>query len=116
MVAFMLVPALVFAQSKTQETPAQVAKQQTDWMQKNLDLTQEQLEQVKDVNLKYAEKRQKVYASTDEKDAKMNHLTENREEHTEELREILTPEQFTKLQEQEKQWFENAKSKIGDSN
>lgn len=110
-IAMLLIPVLV--QAQVQETPADVATQQTTWMQENLDLTPEQLEEVKEINLKYAEKRQKVFASTDAADGKMNNLTIHREEYTEELSEIFNPDQFAKFEAAEKEWFEKDKSKIG---
>ena len=118
--ALLLIPFAGMAQVQPETAPTHqqdqdLAKVQTEWMQKNLNLTADQIEDVQEVNAKYAEKTQSILASTEEKAEKLSDLTEEREEYNEEIREILDDEQFAKFQMEEKNWFEKAKSKVGDT-
>jgi peptidoglycan hydrolase CwlO-like protein len=113
MIALIVAPVIGFAQQT--QTPAEEAKKQTEWMQKNLDLTEDQLEEVKALNTEYADKRTEIMNSQDEKQDKLNDLMAERDQYTREIREILDDQQFVKFQEAEKTWFENTKKRIGDS-
>ena len=112
-IALLLTPFMGFAQEK--QTPQADAKQQTEWMQKNLDLTADQLADVQEINTEYVENQAKIFASNEEKASKMENLSEKRDEYTEEIREVLNDEQFVKFQEVEKTWFEKVKGKVSDT-
>jgi len=93
----------VNAQEKEHRTPAERAKMQTEHMTKSLDLTPEQAEKVGMLNAKYAEKLETMRA---ERQAQREGMKEEnkvggKELHDArmtELKAILTPEQFTKME------------------
>ncbi len=113
LVAFLLIPAIGYAQQP--QTPAEEAKQQTEWMKQNLELTPEQVEEVQEVNEEYAEKKTEILNASAEKQDKLKDLMAEREEYTEEIRDILDDEQFVKFQQAEKTWFEKTKERVTDT-
>jgi Spy/CpxP family protein refolding chaperone len=88
-----------FAQfSGTTYTPEQRAQIQNDWMNDNLQLTDEQFGKVSDLNLEYAQKMEEVKTIQ----GKLNKLKKAREiavEKDKQLKEVLTKEQFDLFQE-----------------
>jgi len=95
--------AAVNAQDKERKTPAERAKMQTEQMTKSLELTPEQAEKVGLLNAKYAEKvetmRAERQAQREEmKEANKGDGKELHDARMTELKAILTPEQFTKME------------------
>ncbi|MFZ1331461.1 MAG: hypothetical protein WAR83_04705 [Flavobacteriales bacterium] len=95
--------AAVNAQDQERKTPAERAKIQTEQMTKALDLTPEQVEKVSLLNAQYAEKAEMMRK---ERQAQRQAMKEEnkgagRELHDarmNDLKGILTPEQFTKME------------------
>jgi len=95
--------AAVNAQDKERKTPAERAKMQTVQMTKSLDLTPEQVEKVGALNAKYAEKVEQMRAErqTQREEMKEGNKGAGKELHDArmtELKVILTPEQFAKME------------------
>ncbi len=111
-IALLLIPVMGIAQ---QQTPQADGKVQTEWMQKNLNLTADQLEDVNEINTEYADKQKEIFASDDAKQDKLNNLMSERKEYHEEIREVLDDEQFAKFQTAEENWFEKTKTKVSDT-
>lgn len=82
-------------ETKTPPTPEQRAAKLTDWMKKNLQLTEAQTTQVTPINLKYAQMAETVLAGTEGRMQKAKALKGYDKAKDEELKKIFTPEQFT---------------------
>lgn len=85
-------------QKKEMPTPQEVATKRTDKMNKDLALTAEQMQKVRDVNLKYAEKAEKAHLKArKEHDKKIAQHMKNEEQKDAKLKSILTKEQYDKM-------------------
>ncbi len=107
MIVFVSLPGILSAQMKT-STPEETAKLETDKMKKNLNLTDEQTQKVGDINLKYARqmfeiRKQNSQTSDADRQANREKLKTLREKKTEEMKPILTPDQFTQYQKMEEE-------------
>lgn len=76
---------------KQKKTPEERAQKQTEWMKTDLGLTPEQTTEVEKINLKYALETNKLKQEYNAK-RKANSTLKNAE-----LIKVLTPEQYTKL-------------------
>lgn len=75
-------------------TPEQRAKLQTLFMKKRLKLTQKQVPQVMDINLRYAQQMEPVLKGNEGKLAKMRQAASIRRAKDNELTSVLTPSQY----------------------
>lgn len=96
------------AAQTTERTPLTAAKRAqkwTDWMKKDLGLTAEQEPKVHAINVKYADQVDDIKAAEGDRRSKVKEVRANSKAKDEELKAVLTPEQFTKYTEkkQEKQ-------------
>lgn len=80
-------------QCEKSKTPEERAKKQTEWMKKDLQLTDVQAAEVEKINSKYAIESDKLKQEFKEK-RKINSTNKNAE-----LKKVLTPEQYTKLEQ-----------------
>jgi hypothetical protein len=119
LMSFLLILLSVFSQTTfSQEKklpPAEVrAEKITAWMNTNLNLNEEQRTRVKDINLKYANLNEKI-RNTPERNEKMEMLKSNDKAKDNELKSVLTKEQFqnylSKKEEMKKEFREEMKKK-----
>lgn len=103
LLASLLISAGAFGQVKT---PEERAKNQTDKMKTELGLTDAQYDQVYNINLGIDQKNEGVRNSTMSEEEKKKSLKMNNEARESMLKEALTPEQFTKLQEKKEERIE----------
>ena len=95
MLALLLaVITLVHAQQKAPESAEEMSKKTTEWMKTNLNLNDDQVEQVKDINLKYAKRNFDLKQSKQNKKQKLRTLDMNEDAKDEELKKVFTPEQY----------------------
>lgn len=98
------------AQDKQQRTPDERAEMRTERMVKELGLNADQTEKVKAINVKYAEKMKSVMeerqAAGAKRDGTMMELNKAR---MAEYKAVLTPDQYTKLEAQNKAMMEKRK-------
>jgi Spy/CpxP family protein refolding chaperone len=81
---------------KAPKTPEEKAKKQTEWMKKDLQLTDDQAQQIEDINLKYAKK-----AETRREALKTEHEKFKAEKEAD-LKKVLTPDQYAKFDQERK--------------
>ena len=95
---FLFVSGFFFLASTmhAQELPgaAERAAKLTDWMKTNLKLTDDQVQKVKDINVKYANKLDELDASNATKDQKMQTFKANDAAKDAELKTVLTDDQY----------------------
>ena len=84
-------------------TPEERAAFQTDRMKTDLNLSDEQTAKVKEINLKYAKENQEVFKSDITREEKKNKMHELYEQKQNELKTVLTAEQYEKLQAEKKE-------------
>ncbi len=101
-------------QGRMQMSAKEMAKKQTDWMKGFLDLTKEQLTQIEKINLKYAEKlqaqRQSAMGNRDTMQSLMTKLTREKDE---ELKKVLTEDQYALLAKKRKETVQNRRGGMG---
>ena len=87
--------SVAIAQDRPRRSPEERAENQTHWMQKNLGLSQDQNKKVYDIILFYAREAENAAAEPrgNEKKIEKNGIKKDRES---ELKEVLTPDQFSK--------------------
>jgi hypothetical protein len=98
--ACLLIAGTVFAgdlDALKDTTPAERAKAQTAMMKSKLGLTGEQLEKVEALNLKYAEKMEPVLKGTEGPFMKARDVRNVEQEKEDELKALLSPDQFQKF-------------------
>jgi len=102
----------VHAQDRQPKTPMQRADNQTRWMQKNLGITNAQSEKVHDIILYYATENDKAKADPPGRDKKMEKqgIRKGREQ---ELKEVLTADQYEKYLAHLQQMKERRQEKRG---
>lgn len=79
-------------------TPAQRARFEDRWMEKNLQLSHDQAAKVEEINLSAAEQTQSIYDSQQGKLRKGREIKRVQEEKERQLERVLTEEQFAKYQ------------------
>jgi len=103
------------AQTSSMPAPEDRANKLTEWMKTNLELTSDQVPPVQSINLKYANKLQEVQQSSQTKQQKMRSLKADGDAKDQELKRVLTSEQFqtwlTKKEDLKKQVKEKVKAK-----
>lgn len=100
---------------RTPLTAEQRAQKWTDWMKKELTLTAEQEPKIHAINVKYADQMEDIKAEEGDRRSKFKDARETNKAKDEELKTVLTPEQFTtyteKKQERQQKMRENRKRK-----
>ncbi|MBT1710811.1 hypothetical protein KK062_21395 [Fulvivirgaceae bacterium PWU5] len=98
---------------RTSLTAEERAQKWTDWMKKELTLTAEQEPRVHAINVKYADQMDGIKAEEGDRRSKFKEVRETNKAKDEELKAVLTPEQFTKYtekkQERQQKMRENRK-------
>lgn len=87
-------------------TPEQIAEKQTETMKTKLQLTDEQVDDVYDINLKYASQVKSISASADSRSTKAMGLKEVGQNKKADMSTVLTDEQmeqFKQMQEENKE-------------
>jgi hypothetical protein len=92
-------------------TPAERADFQTNFMVEKLKLSDQQVEPIRAVNLKYAEKAEEIYNSQKRKFRKFKEMRKMRENKDKELKTILTDEQYKMYEKSKKEMREKIKDK-----
>lgn len=80
-------------QCKKSKTPEEKAQRQSEWMKRDLGLTEKQAAEIEKINLTYAVEAEKMRQEMKEK-RKVQVDNKNAE-----LKKVLTPEQYTKLEQ-----------------
>lgn len=98
---------------RTPLTTEERAQKWTDWMKKELTLTAEQEPRIHAINVKYADQMDDIKAEEGDRRSKFKEVRETNKAKDEELKAVLTPEQFTKYtekkQERQQKMRENRK-------
>src|SRR5678810_1446141 len=89
---------IIYAQKKTSSTPEQRASKLTEWMKTNLQLNDDQVTQVQNINLKYANKTQGLQTQSMSRNEKMQTLKANDKAKDAELKNIFTADQYNTYQ------------------
>lgn len=102
LLVFMAVVAMAQPPQGGQFSPEDMAKSQTEQMTKDLKLNEQQVEKVSALNTKYMENMQSIFQNAGGDREQMREKMEAfRTERNDELKKILTEEQFKKYQELE---------------
>jgi Spy/CpxP family protein refolding chaperone len=117
--AFML-PLNSYAQNNTGEqfrkhrgntTPEERADFQTNRMKDLLNLSDEQTEKVREINLKYAKENQEVFKSEATREEKRDKLRDLHEQKENELKAVLSEEQYEKFRSERNEMWEHMKKR-----
>jgi len=101
------------AQQKTTATPEQRANKVTEWMKTNLQLNDDQVSQVKVMNLKYANKTQELKDNrTLTRRQKLQVLSDNDKAKDKELKDVLTDDQYKTYQSKKSEIKKQLKQKM----
>ncbi len=85
----------LFSQSRQHRSPEDMAKQQTEWMTKELTLDKGQVEKISVMNLKYSKELQKTWQENQgNREAMRSAMTKLTEEKDKELKKVVTEDQF----------------------
>ena len=93
-VLLLVVITLVHAQQKVPLTAEEIATKTTEWMKTTLSLTEDQVGQVKDINLKYATRNLDLKKSSLNKKQKLQTLQSNDDAKDKELKRIFSADQY----------------------
>lgn len=88
---------------RTPLTAEERAQKWTDWMKKELTLTAEQEPKIHAINLKYADQVDDIKAEEGDRRSKFKEVRATNKAKDEELKAVLTPEQFTKYTEKKQE-------------
>jgi Spy/CpxP family protein refolding chaperone len=109
----LLTPSIAQTTERTPLTAEERAQKWTDWMKKELTITAEQEPKVHAINLKYADQMDDIKTSEGDRRSKFKDARATNQAKDEELKTVLTPEQFTKYtekkQERQQKFRENRK-------
>jgi len=101
------------AQQKAPATPEERANKVTEWMKANLQLTEAQVSQVQDINLKYANKMQGLKDNTTlARRQKLQVLQDNDKAKDKELKNVLTDDQYKTYQSKKEEIKKQVKQKM----
>lgn len=96
-ISSLLLVSQLYAQSpESRKTPEERAKSLTDKMKEELVLTDAQYQPIYDLNLKYAKQNDEIAGSSEGKRAKIKQIRSAQSNKEEELKAILTEEQYQK--------------------
>ncbi|MFT3703687.1 MAG: hypothetical protein QM802_15095 [Agriterribacter sp.] len=110
MALFMLVSVSSFSQDHQRKTPEEKAKMMSDKMKTDLTLTDDQYQKVQTINLDFANKTSAVPKDGD-KSAWMTKMKEYDDARSKSLKEVLTPDQYTKFESIKKERRDKMKEK-----
>jgi hypothetical protein len=99
----------------SKSTPEQRAKLQTEQMKAKLPLAADQYESVYAVNLKFAKESEPYIKEIDSKMAKLRELKAIQNKKSQEMKTLLTPAQYKKYEELQKENREKVKQRYKDS-
>jgi hypothetical protein len=102
---------VTYAQKKT-STPAERADKLTEWMKTNLQLNDDQVTQVQNINLKYANKTQGLQTQSMSRKEKMQTLKENDKAKDAELKNVFTTDQYNAYQAKKDEIRKQMKEKM----
>lgn len=85
-------------QGWTTLTPEQRAKKLTGWMKDNLHLSQDQVPQVQQINLKYAQMQEDLKNASGSRSERMKQAAANDQAKDLELQQVMSQDQFTAYQ------------------
>jgi hypothetical protein len=88
---------------RTKLTAEERAQKLTDWMKSELTLTAEQEPTVHAINVKYANQMDDIKAEGGDRRSKFKDARDNSKAKDEELKAVLTPDQFTKYTEKKQE-------------
>ena len=101
------------AQQKTAATPEERANKVTEWMKTNLQLNDGQVSQVKEINLKYANKTQGLKDNTTlTRRQKLQVLSDNGKAKDKELKNVFTDDQYKTYQAKKNEIKKQLKQKM----
>jgi hypothetical protein len=103
---------IICAQKKTSYTPEERAGKLTEWMKTNLQLNDDQVTQVQDINLKYANKTQGLQTQSMSRKEKMQNLKDNDKAKDAELKNVLTTDQYNSYQAKKEEIRKQMKEKM----
>jgi len=105
----MAIQSVGWAQPKM--SPDEMAKHETEWMTRELKLTDEQQEKVQEVNLTFANRMKEQFELDRESGGRPDHSNMQKmdEEKNKALKEILTEDQYTAYLEKQKEHFPGPK-------
>jgi hypothetical protein len=103
----------ICAQQKTAATPEERANKVTEWMKTNLQLNDGQVSQVRDINLKYANKTQGLKDNTTlTRGQKSQVLSDNDKAKDKELKSVFTDDQYKTYQAKKNEIKKQLKQKM----
>jgi hypothetical protein len=112
-IPLLLIFASTYSQEKAAMSAADRAAKMTDWMKSTLQLTDSQLSQVQAINEKYANKKDDLMKNTTQsKKDKMDAMKADESARDEELKGVLTPDQFKTYQAKKDEMKKNMKEKM----
>jgi len=103
---------IAYAQKKTSSTPEERANKLTEWMKTNLQLNDDQVTQVQNINLKYANKTQGLQTQSMSRNEKMQTLKANDKAKDAELKNIFTTDQYNTYQAKKDEVRKQMKEKM----
>ena len=98
LITFLFASNVIWGQKKTSSTPEERATKLTEWMKTNLELSGDQVTQVKTINLKYANKTQELQTQSLSRKQKTQILKDNDKAKDAELKDVLTTDQYNNYQ------------------
>ena len=102
---------ITYAQKKT-SNPVERADKLTEWMKTNLQLNDDQVTQVQNINLKYANKTQGLQTQSMSRKDKMQTLKENDKAKDAELKNVFTTDQYNAYQAKKDEIRKQMKEKM----
>lgn len=114
--AFVLLAQTAPAQSKldklmTETTPEERAEMQTKNLQEKLSLSEDQYQQVHEINLKYANKMQNIYSADQGKLQRLKSMKAISEDKDREMKQVLSSQQYEAYREEKEKMKEGAKER-----
>jgi hypothetical protein len=114
LVVTLLVFSGVHSQKKTSSTPEERAGKITEWMKTNLQLNDDQVTQVQNINLKYANKTQELQTASMSRKQKLKVLKDNDQVKDAELKNVFTADQYNAYQAKKDEIRKQMKEKMRD--
>jgi hypothetical protein len=111
LIALMVICTSVYAQKKTMATAEERAGKITEWMKTNLQLKDDQVAQVNNINLKYANKMDEIMNGPGEKKDKKMKAKEEAEAKDAELKAVLDESQYQTYQAKKEEMKKQVKEK-----
>ena len=105
---FLLLPMVIMAQNSRfmNSTPEERAQAHTEWMQKNLNLSNSQLDKIKPINIKYAHEMEKIKNSDMSNMEKIKVVKEVDKKRIAEFKTVLSSEQLKIYNDKKKELFQ----------